>query len=130
MPTLSVYNRVKTDLYDSNYTLPTSRAMDDDFGKWNRDSRTWENGATHKPMALTEDEGTYVLDQFDWWHAGSETTYNALRLNLDLRIGIAYNWGKYFIGIQGQYNNFNYKKDQSKVNLFDAYGRTSFGVRL
>ena len=53
-----------------------------------------------------------------------------LRLNVDLRLGIAYNWSNYFIGVQAQFNNFNYKKDQCKVNLFDAYGRVSFGVRL
>ena len=60
----------------------------------------------------------------------SETTYSALRLNLDLRLGIAYNWKNYFIGIQAQFNNFTYKKDQTKVNIYDAYARMSLGVRL
>jgi hypothetical protein len=32
--------------------------------------------------------------------------------------------------LQAQYNNFNYKKDYSKVNIFDAYARLSLGVRL
>ena len=53
-----------------------------------------------------------------------------LRLNVDLRLGIAYNWSNYFIGLQAQFNNFSYKKDECKVNLFDAYARLSFGVRL
>ena len=35
-----------------------------------------------------------------------------------------------FIGLQAQFNNFVYKKDQSKVNIFDAYARVSLGVRL
>ena len=53
-----------------------------------------------------------------------------LQFNIDLRLGIAYNWSNYFIGIQAQYNNFNYKSDHSKVNIYDAYARVSFGVRL
>jgi hypothetical protein len=52
------------------------------------------------------------------------------RLNLDLRLGIAYNWRNFFFGIQAQYNNFNYKNEYDKVNIYDAYARTSLGVRL
>ena len=66
----------------------------------------------------------------DNWETGSETDYSMLRLNVDLRLGIAYNWSNYFIGLQAQFNNFSYKKDKCKVNLFDAYARLSFGVRL
>ena len=62
--------------------------------------------------------------------AGSETYYSWLRLNVDLRLGIAYNWSNYFIGIQSQFNNFNYRKDSNKVNIYDAYARLSVGVRL
>ena len=130
MTTISVYNRVKTYKYDSNYCLPLPRDMEDDFGNWNRDTKRWENGATHKPMSISEEEGRYVLNQFDFWEIEPETTYSALRLNFDLRLGIAYNWKDYFIGLQAQYNNFTYKKDQSKVNIYDAYARASLGVRF
>ena len=68
--------------------------------------------------------------EIDSWKIGSESEFSMLRLNLDLRLGIAYNWSNYFIGLQAQFNNFNYKKDQTKVDLFDAFGRVSFGVRL
>ena len=61
---------------------------------------------------------------------GSDTSFSMLRFNVDLRIGIAYNWSNYFIGLQSQFNNFNFKKDQCKVNLYDAWARLSFGVRL
>ncbi|MBP5338076.1 MAG: DUF4421 family protein [Prevotella sp.] len=130
MPTLSVYNRVKVYKYDFNYCLPGSEEVEDNFGKWNKETRRWENGATHKPLSETDDQGEYVADQFDYWETEPETTYSALRLNLDLRLGIAYNWSNYFISLQAQYNNFHYKKDKSKVNLFDAYARVSLGVRL
>ena len=69
-------------------------------------------------------------DDVYYWDEDPETSYSALRLNLDLRLGIAYNWSNYFIGLQGQYNNFIYRKDQSKVSIFDAYARLSLGVRL
>ena len=59
-----------------------------------------------------------------------DVDYSMFRLNLDLRLGIAYNWRNCFIGAQAQYNNFNYKNDHCKVNIYDAYARVSFGVRL
>lgn len=130
MPTLSVYNRVKAYTFDCNYSLPVLDETDDDYGNWNKETKRWENGATHKPMPYSEEEKNYVLDQFDFWETEPETTYSALRLNLDLRLGIAYNWSNYFVGLQAQYNNFLYKKDQSKVNIYDAYARLSLGVRF
>ena len=62
--------------------------------------------------------------------AEPEVDYSMLRLNLDLRLGIAYNWKNCFIGTQAQYNNFHYKNDHCKVNIYDAYARLAFGVRL
>ena len=90
---------------------------------------TWANGKTHKPL-LDDINDPTLHEKVDSWEIGSEDEYSMLRLNVDLRLGIAYNWSNYFIGVQAQFNNFNYKKDQCKVNLFDAYGRVSFGVRL
>lgn len=48
----------------------------------------------------------------------------------NIGVGYGYNWSNYFIGLQGQYNNFIYKKEKTKVNIFDAYARLSLGVRL
>ena len=64
------------------------------------------------------------------WETGTETEYGALKFNLDLRLGMAYNWSNYFIGLQAQFNSFAYKKDYSQVTLFDWYARASFGIRL
>jgi len=49
-----------------------------------------------------------MKQQVDSWEIGSENEYSMLRLNVDLRLGIAYNWSNYFIGVQAQFNNFNY----------------------
>lgn len=129
MPTLSVYNRVKIYNYDCNYGLEMTDEPTDDYGQWNPETHTWANGKTHKPFPADENDNTWY-DEVDSWETGSETDYSMLRLNLDLRLGIAYNWSNYFIGLQAQFNNFTYKIDQSKVNVYDAYARIALGVRL
>ena len=128
MPTFSVYNRVKVYKYDFNYALPLFDEVVDDFGEWNPETKTWANGLTHKPLPIADDDD-YPSD-VDCWQTESETIYSWLQMNLDLRLGIAYNWSRYFIGLQAQYNNFRYKKDHCKVNIFDAYAQASLGVRF
>ena len=129
MPTVSFYNRVKAYMYDCNYELEALDGEIDDYGQWNPETHTWANGKTHKPLYPDVNNSDWH-DKVDSWENGSETDYSMLRLNVDLRLGIAYNWSNYFVGLQAQFNNFTFKKDQCKVNLFDAYGRVSFGVRL
>lgn len=129
MPTLSVYNRVKTYKYDFNYVLPLYETSTEGYGTWNSETKTWANGKVHKPLSYVENADQYP-DDAECWQTGSEAEYSWLHFNLDLRLGIAYNWKNYFIGLQAQYNNFTYKKDQSKVNLYDAYARLALGIRL
>ena len=125
MPTVSVYNRVKAYKYETNYELAPIDPVDD-YGDWNRETRRWANGKTHKSLLMT----TATDNQFDYWDVEPEVSYNKFRLNMDLRLGIAYNWRNCFISAQAQYNNFNYKNDHCKINIYDAYARLSFGVRM
>ena len=125
MPTVSLYNRVKTYKYDFNYDLSAKEPVDD-YGDWNKETKRWANGKSYKPIEMADLDNP----QFDYWDIESDVDYSMFRLNLDLRLGIAYNWSNYFIGVQGQYNNFNYKNDYGHVNIYDAYARMSFGVRL
>ena len=125
MPTISVYNRVKVYKYDFNYYLGPEDPIDD-YGEFNKETKTWANGKEDKPLTMLKKGDNDIY----YWDEDSETTYSALQFNVDLRLGIAYNWSNYFIGLQAQFNNFVYKKDQSKVNIFDAYARVSLGVRL
>lgn len=125
MPTVSVYNRVKVYKYDFNFDVTSPVTEVDDYGEFDSETKTWANGKTHKPFYMYK-EG----DLLGCWEVDPETTYTWLRLNLDLRLGIAYNWRNYFVGAQAQYNNFNYKNNHGKVNIYDAYARLSFGVRL
>ena len=66
----------------------------------------------------------------DYWNQESEVDYSALRLNVDLRLGVTYNWKNCYIGFQAQFNNFTYKKDDSKVTLTEGYAQMALGVRL
>ena len=131
MPTISVYNRVKVYKYKSNYDFFGETAgITDDYGEWNKETHMWANGKEQKPLVLDIDEGYDWTDDVDLWGEEEDTTYSMLKLNVDLRLGIAYNWKNWFIGAQAQFNNFNYSKDACKVNLFDAYARISLGMRL
>ena len=125
MPTVSLYNRVKAYKYETNYDLSPKESVDN-YGDWNKETKTWANGKTHKPILMINTSNP----QFDYWDVEPEVNHSMFRLNLDLRLGIAYNWRNYFVGAQAQYNNFNYKNDHGKVNIYDAYARLSFGVRL
>lgn len=125
MPTVSLYNRVKAYKYETNYDLSDEDPVDD-YGDWNKEIRRWANGKTHKSIMMLPEEN----QQFDYWEIEPEVNNSVFRLNLDLRLGIAYNWSNYFVGAQAQYNNFRYKSDQCKVNIYDAYVRVSLGMRL
>ena len=126
MPTLSVYNRVKIDKYDFNYELTPETEPVDDYGKWDSQTKTWENGKSKKPIQLA----TGPDDAVYYWDQDSEVDYSALHLNVDLRLGITYNWKNYYLGFQAQFNNFTYKKDESKVTLTEGFAKVALGVRL
>ena len=126
MPTLSVYNRVKIDKYDFNYELTPETKPVDDYGKWDSQTKTWENGKSKKPIQLA----TGPDDAVYYWDQDSEVDYSALHFNVDLRLGITYNWKNYYLGFQAQFNNFTYKKDESKVTLTEGFAKVALGVRL
>ena len=130
MPTLSFYNRVKVYKYDSNFTLfGSDEDPVEDYGTWDPQTRTWANGKKQLPLVNVDLNSDWV-SQVDFWEGESETTYGGLQFNVDLRLGIAYNWSNYFVGLQAQFNRFSYRKDLCKVSLYDAYARLSLGVRL
>ena len=128
MPTLSVYNRVKVEKYDSNYSLTEGTGEIDDYGEWNKQTHTWANGKTQKPLGL--EKGTDWTDKYDLWGGDSDTNYGRIQFNVDVRLGLAYNWKNFFIGAQAQFNRFSYKKGECKVVLIDGYARLALGVRL
>jgi len=126
MPTFSVYSRVKVYKYAFNFELSDGTGEVDDYGDWNPETHTWANGKTHKPITMIKENDNNIA----YWDQDDEIDYSMFRFSADLRLGIAYNWKNYFLGFHAQYSNLTYKKDQCKVNIFDAYARLSLGVRL
>lgn len=126
---LSFYNRVTVYNYDINYDLGTYDDQTSDYGQWNPQTHTWANGEAYRPLPENDPEEKWI-DSSDVWEVGKETENSPLQFNVDLRLGIAYNWRNYFIGAQMQLNNFFYNKGLCKVNIFDAYLRASLGIRL
>ena len=131
MPTVSVYNRVKVYKYKSNFDFfgaPDS----EDYGTWNPETHKWANGKEQKPleMAMNESNDFEWLDELELWGNEEDVTYSMMKFNVDLRMGIAYNWKNWFTSAQAQFNNFYYSKDECNVNLFDAYARFTLGVRF
>ena len=133
MPTLSIYDRVKLAQFTSNYGVWNSvlnPAEVDDYGEWNSETRRWANGEEQKPLLIDGKEVEGWKDNVELWETGTDNSVSALKLNADVRLGIAYCWDRYFVGANGQINHFRYGRKSSRVFVTDWYARISFGVRL
>lgn len=126
MPNISFYNRVKVYKYDSNYDLSDDDAPDD-FGEWNPEMRKWANGETHRSLLYEKKDNPADAEV---WETGTDTEYSWGKVNLDFRLGIAYNWKKYFMGFQAQFSDFHYDKGKCGVGMVDSFAQLALGVRL
>lgn len=59
-----------------------------------------------------------------------ESHSSSIRLNVDARVSITYNWNRYFINVMGQYNHFRYNYENQSGGVKDWYINTSLGVRF
>ena len=73
----------------------------------------------------------------DWFYSNlritpiGDMTYNSgMTLNIDARVSITYNFGRYFINAYGQFNNNRYRHSDSHGYLNDWFVNTSIGIRL
>ena len=121
MPTVSVYNRIKTHYYDSNYSIFADE----------------ETEGNHKPLFNDDDddddyddEDDVMPDDMELWETRAQTKSGKVQLNIDTRASITYNWSRYFVNVFGQLNSFDYGSSRTDVNLTDWYVRASFGVRF
>ena len=60
----------------------------------------------------------------------SETRHGGIALNLDARLSLTYNFGRYFVNTYGQFNNFRYHHNDTKGRLNDWFVNASVGIRL
>ena len=77
-------------------------------------------------------------DEWDEWFYGNlrispmgDKTFNSgMTVNIDARLSLTYNFGRYFINAYGQFNNMRYSHDGTHGHLNDWFVNTSIGIRL
>ena len=77
-------------------------------------------------------------EEWDQWfygnlriaHVGDQTFNSDMTINVDARLSVTYNFGRYFAGAYGQFSNMRYRHDSSHGHLNDWYVNTSLGIRL
>lgn len=103
MPTMTVLNRTKVNTYQTNYKEV--------------DEREWE---------YEED----YADKYEVISKESHSHNNRIALNFNARVSITYNWDRYFINANGQFDNNNFRHSGLRGHLNDWYINASVGVRL
>ena len=85
-------------------------------------------------LQVLEDQGKHVdydfKDNYEIQSTGEHSHNNRVALNFTARLSITYNWSRYFINANGQFNNFNYEHNSAHGHLNDWYVNASVGVRL
>ena len=87
------------------------------------------------PRLMDEDLTNEEWDE--WWYnslriapMGEKTYDSGMTVNVDARLSLTYNFGRYFINAYGQFNNFRFRHNNSHGHLNDWFVKTSIGVRL
>ena len=112
MPMLTIVNKIKTYGYATN----VEELMED-------------------PMFWDEDTDN---DTWDKWFYGNlrvspmgDKTFNSgMTVNVDARLSVTYNIGRYFLNAYGQFNNMRYSHKSSHGYLNDWFINSSVGLRL
>lgn len=121
MPMLTVVNRTRINSYESNFK-----------------EKAKENLLGYVIVEAMKEEGVEGLDDVNLDFTdelkiegtGTHSRNNRLALNFTTRLSVTYNWSRYFINANGQFNNFNYKHRAMHGHLNDWYINASVGVRL
>lgn len=128
MPNISLMDNIIRKKYDCNYDY-TSIADVDDYGKWDPENRLWENGKPRKPIVIGGEVADWRQD-IDMWEMRTESQRTALAFNIDLRMGVAYCWKRFFVSANAIIEHYNYGHERNRVDLIDWYATASLGIRL
>jgi hypothetical protein len=130
MPNISVSDKIILSKYDCNYSMLAGQE-EDDYGTWDSQNHVWENGKVHKVIAPTEgQEMTELPPDLEIWLDHEDANRTRWAFNVDLRMGVAYCWNRYFISANAIFNHFNYGRKNNTVSLNDWYATVSLGFRL
>ena len=128
MPNISISDNIIRKKYDCNYDY-TSAADVDDYGTWDKENHRWENGMTRKPIVIGDDVADWRKD-IDMWEKKTDSQRTCLDLNIDLRMGVAYCWKRYFASANIIFEHYDFGRDRNKVDIIDWYATASLGIRL
>ncbi len=130
MPNISIHDNVIRHKYDCNYSMIASEEKEE-YGKWDSNNRIWENGKTHKEQYYKDmPEDGSAPDDIEIWETRAIRQRTCMSFNLDLRLGIAYCWKRYFVSANAIFNHFEYGSSRNNVSLMDWYATASLGIRL
>ena len=121
MPMLTVVNRTRINTYNSNFK---------DLAKDNLLAYIIVEAMKEEGVEGLDDVNLDFTDDCEIQSTGVHSRNNRLALNFTTRLSVTYNWKRYFINANGQFNNFNYKHKAMHGHLNDWYINASVGVRL
>lgn len=130
MPNISVSDNIILHKYESNYNMIYDEDDHDDYGKWDSKNHVWENGKTHKNATLNEYGEVEMPNDIEIWEDREDKNRTRWAFNVDVRVGIAYCWKRYFVSANAIFEHFKYGREHNKVDLIDWYATASFGIRL
>ncbi|MBR3398614.1 MAG: DUF4421 family protein [Prevotella sp.] len=107
MPMLTLVNRIKVYAFKTNVEDVMNQYEDDEY------------------PSDEELLAQYVITPL------TRKSYNSgIAINFDARISVTYNFGRYFVNVYGQFNNFRYTHEDNRGRLNDWFVNAAFGVRL
>lgn len=122
MPTLTVYDKIKVSIYDSQLARNLKDPVFDDDTYYNEDYTIDEFGMT---------EGDYYfINDSKLESQGKDRRYGRVTVNIDARASASYQWNRYFVCANASFNTFSYKYKTSKGYIIDWTAQASFGVRF
>ena len=133
MPMLTVVNRTRINTYSSNFKeLSKEKLLLYAFIDYAKEMKEkGAEGTENIDFDKIENElELEYLNKYEIKSTGVSSRNNRLALNYTARLSVTYNWKRYFINANGQFNNFNYKHKAMHGHLNDWYVNASVGVRL
>lgn len=121
MPMVTIVNRTRINTYDSNFK---------ELAKENLLMYVLIESMKEEGIEGLENVNLDYTDDCELQSTGVHSRNNRIALNYTTRLSVTYNWKRYFINANGQFNNFNYKHKAMHGHLNDWYINASVGVRL
>ena len=123
MPMVTVVNRTRINTYDSNFKDVANAHL--------LEMALQEMLSEEGLIDISEDDiNDDLSDVYEIQSTGVHSRNNRIALNFTTRLSVTYNWNRYFVNANGQFNNFNYKHKAMHGHLNDWYINASVGVRF